>query len=84
MEQWYEWLNNIISECVQYRTSHRACLAPWIKPKTSNKLKKLQTARKNCPSKISKLPKLENTSSTMIEDDGWAEIGQRNGIENQS
>ena len=69
VELWYKWLNNIISECVQYRTSHRACLAPWIKPKTSSILKKRRTARGNRPSKNFKIPKLEDTCSTMIEDD---------------
>lgn len=69
LNQWYEWLNTIISECVPYRTRHRSRLAPWIKPKTSNWLKKLQTARKNYPDKISKLLKLESTCSAMIEAD---------------
>ena len=66
VELWYKWINNIVSECVPYRTSHRACLAPLIKPKTSSILKKRQTARGNRPSKNLKIPKLEDTCSTMI------------------
>ena len=48
---------------------HRSQLSPWIKPPTSNAIKRLETARKNNANKIKKIAMLEGIAETMIEED---------------
>ena len=69
LEQWYDWIRPIIFENVPERTMHRSQLSPWIKPPTSNAIKRLETARRNNANKIKKIAMLEGIAETMIEED---------------
>ena len=58
LEQWYDWIRPIIFENVPKRTMHRSQLSPWIKPPTSNAIKRLETARRNNANNIKKIAML--------------------------
>ena len=45
LEHWYAWLKNAVEKFVPRRTKHRQALAVWVKPSTSNIIKRLQTAK---------------------------------------
>ena len=51
------------------RTMHRSQLTPWIKPPTSNAIKRLETARKNNANNIKKIAMLECIAETIVEED---------------
>ena len=69
LEQWYDWIRPIIFENVPKRTMHRSQISPWIKPPTSNAIKRLETARRNNANNIKKIAMLEGIAETMIEED---------------
>ena len=69
MEQWYDWLKEILARTVPKRTAHRSSLSPWVKPATSNIIKKLATARLSKKTKTSKIEKLQTLCEKMLEED---------------
>ena len=69
LEQWYDWVRPIIFENVPKRTMHRSQLSPWIKPPTSNAIKRLETARRNNANNMKKIAMLEGIAETLIEED---------------
>ena len=69
LEQWYDQIRPIIFENVSNMTMHWSQLSPWIKPPTSNGIKRLETARRNNASNIKKIAMLEDIAEAMIEED---------------
>ena len=69
LEQWYDWIRPIKFENVPKKTMHRFQLSPWIKPPTSNSIKRLKTAGRNNANNIKKIAMLEGIAETMIEED---------------
>ena len=39
IEQWYDWLKDILARTVPKRRAHCSSLSPWVKPATSNLLR---------------------------------------------
>ena len=59
----------IIFEDVPKKTMHRSQFSPWIKPLTSNAIKRPETARRNHANNIKKIAMLEDIAETVIEED---------------
>ena len=56
-------------ENVPKKTMHRSQLSPWNKPRTSNAIKRLETARMNNANNEKKIAMLEGNAETMIDED---------------
>ena len=74
IREWYEYIEVIVEKFVPKRTIHRQTLPPWIKPETSNLIKKLETQRKlfnekPIPVRISRLRECEESVATKGEED---------------
>ena len=67
--QWYDWIREKIDLAVPKRTKHRASLAPWITPSTSNLLKKLGTAKNKYPALHKRVQNLTEICDQAVSDD---------------
>ena len=69
LKQWYKWIILIIKEYSSRRTKQRCSLAPWVKPRTSSIIKRLNTTRRKQPSKFNKICKLQATCKVFLAED---------------
>ena len=69
LEQWYEWIILIIKEYTPRRTKERCSLTPWVKPRTSNIIKRLNTAQRKQPSISNKICELQATCKKFLAED---------------
>ena len=66
LEEWYAWIWHKLNIFVPKRTTFRSSLSPWITSQTSNKIKRLNTARKTGKKTV---PQLEAKVKEMIMND---------------
>ena len=69
VDQWYQWVNEKIKAYIPRRTAHRSRLSPWIKPRTSNIIKKLENALAKTPKNWRRCNYLQNLCLEMCEQD---------------
>ena len=73
LEMWYQWLDNILKECTTRKTKLQAQLPPpWITPRTSHLMKKINIMRKrrnNTSQYRAKTGSVSNLVETCSEED---------------